>query len=370
MLYLSSLTIRLCGVALSLSLTLAACGDGSGSSSTTAPSSTASWDAVDQTAASAFATATDLPGMTLTVYDRNDNKVFEKNYGTFSADQRVSVASASKMVSGTLIFRLIDRGLLALDSTTGEVLGWTGANRDITLRHLLSFTSGLEPEATCILNRFTTLEACVNIIRDTAPKAAPGMQFEYGGTHLQVAARMAEVVTGKPWNTLFAEELRSPLGLPPEVNYYTTPWISTTTGTTNPMIAGGLFISSNEYANLLAIPFHRGTYKGTTFASTTMFDLQAKEPYPGITIVNSPLAKMGLPFRYGLTAWLECTTPATGCTVLSTPGAFGFTPWFDRQNGYYAILAMEQGVSSGGGVVPFSVNLVQQLKPLIVQALQ
>lgn len=367
--YLFSLTTRLCGVALSLALTLAACGGSP--ESTTVPPATSPWDAVDQTAAAAFATVTDLPGMTLTVYDRNDNKVFEQNYGTFSADQRVSVASASKMVSGTLIFRLIDRGLLSLDSTTGDVLGWTGANRNITLRHLLSFTSGLEPNPLCLFNRLTTLEACVNNIRDTPLKAPPGTQFEYGGAHLQVAARMAEMVTSNtPWDTLFIEELRTPLGLPAEVNYYTTPWITTATGTTNPMIAGGLFISSNEYAKLLAIPFHRGTYQGTSFASTALFDLQAIEPYPGVTIVNSPLATIGLPFRYGLAAWLECTTPATGCTVLSSPGAFGFTPWFDRENGYYAILAMEKGVDPNVGVVEFSVNLVQQLKPLIVQALQ
>jgi D-alanyl-D-alanine-carboxypeptidase/D-alanyl-D-alanine-endopeptidase len=65
-----------------------------------------------------------------------------------------------------------------------------------------------------------------------------------------------------------------------------------------------------------------------------------------------------------------CATPETGCSVLASPGAFGFTPWYDRATGYYAILGME--LSSTGndeGVVEFAVNLQQELAPLIAQAL-
>ena len=38
---------------------------------------------------------------------------------------------------------------------------------------------------------------------------------------------------------------------------------------------------------------------------------------------------------------LAISTPATGCSSISSPGAFGFTPWLDRITGYYAILGME-----------------------------
>ncbi|ADO71673.1 hypothetical protein [Stigmatella aurantiaca] len=47
-----------------------------------------------------------------------------------------------------------------------------------------------------------------------------------------------------------------------------------------------------------------------------------------------------------------------GCSSISSPGAFGWTPWVDRDAGYYAILGMQ--LSSGdatGGVVAFSVDL-------------
>jgi serine-type D-Ala-D-Ala carboxypeptidase/endopeptidase len=69
--------------------------------------------------------------------------------------------------------------------------------------------------------------------------------------------------------------------------------------------------------------------------------------------------------RYGLAAWLECSTPATGCEVISSPGAFGFNPWLDREAGYYAIL----GMRIPNDRVGFVVGLKTQLKPLIADAL-
>lgn len=351
---------------------LSACGGGSDTALPPAPSPApaSGWARVDQIAGAAFASSSGVNGMTLAIFDRNDVKVFEKTNGTFSPDLRVPVASASKIVAGTVLFRLIGQGLLTLDSTTGQVLGWSGARSTITLRHLLSFTSGLTPDAPCIRNPFITLRACVDSIRDDAAAlvAAPGTRFDYGSTHLHVAARMAEVVTGKPWNTLFAEQLRIPLGLPAEVTFYTLP--QQRSGQINPLVAGGLSATLNEYARIFAISFHRGTYQGVNYAPAALFDAQAIEPYPGVTIGNSPVVNIGLPYRYGLTAWLECNTPATGCATISSPGAFGWTPWLDRATGYYAILGMYvERAAIGNGVVDFSVNLAQQLKPAIAQAL-
>ena len=114
--------------------------------------------------------------------------------------------------------------------------------------------------------------------------ATPGTRFDYGSVHLEVAGRMAEVVTGKSWNELFAQAIRDPLGLPADIVYYANPLKAT--GTDNPLLAGA----------------------------------QTVTPYPDATIGKSP----GGDLRYGLTAWLECSTPQTGCAVISSPGAFGF----------------------------------------------
>jgi CubicO group peptidase (beta-lactamase class C family) len=65
-------------------------------------------------------------GMGLAIYNRTGALVFRQMYGDFNADRRLAIASASKMVAGTVMFRLVDAGYLSVDSTTAEVLGWSG----------------------------------------------------------------------------------------------------------------------------------------------------------------------------------------------------------------------------------------------------
>lgn len=341
---------------LSAPLLLSACdGDSDGG----APAGNDAFAAVDSAARSAFESE-HLEGMGLTIYNRDGTKVFEQMYGDFSPDQRVPIASASKLVSGVVIFRLMDEGYLNLDSSAAEVLGWTGDEGAVTLRQLLSFTSGLPPENRCTYQSTVTLADCVVTISQAGLDAAPGTRFDYGSVHLAVAGRMAEVVTGQSWNNLFASQLRDPLGLPADIVYYANPLKGT--GTDNPLLAGGLQMSMNEYEHILHFVFDKGVWQGSALMAPGIFDTQTIDPYPDAVVGKSP----GSSLRYGLTAWLECTTPQTGCAAISSPGAFGFTPWLDRATGYYAILGMYDTNNSKDH---FGAQLEEQLAPLIVQAL-
>ncbi len=307
-----------------------------------------------------------LPGLGLVVRDARDQIAFSRVYGDFAFDRTIGVASASKLVSALLLLDLVAKGRLSLDATTGAVLGWPGIKAGITLRHLLSFTSGLLPEAICTAQAAMTLAACVDRIRDAELAVAAGTRFDYGSTHLHVAARMAEVVTGKTWNELFTEVLAQPLGFPSDVGYFTFPRRGL--GRINPLVAGGLRLTTSQYMELLAVAFHAGTYRGLSIGSDDLFAQQTIEPFPGATIGVSPAVQAGQAYRYGLGAWLECPEPAARCQVLSSPGAFGFTPWIDRQAGYYAAIAMELD-NLEGGVVKASLDLEQALQPAIKAAL-
>lgn len=326
------------------------------------PDAAARWNVVDSLTRSLIAANPAYDRLTVSVYDANDRRVYERSYGGFSPTATIAVASASKLVAGTVLLDLVARGELSLDRTTASVLGWSGARGTITLRHLLSFTPGLLPEAACTFNPLVTLASCVEEIAGTAMLATPGTRYDYGSTHLHVAARMAEVVTGRSWNTLYRERLADPLGLPASSRFFTLP--GTGLGVTNPLVAGGLRTTAHDYARLLAVVFHRGRAFGRTVASPSLFDAMAREPYPGVVVGASPGEPFG--FRYGLTAWLHCAAPASGCAVLSSPGAFGFTPWIDRQAGYYATIGMEEGVGSGAA---FGITLMERIAPAIRAAL-
>jgi CubicO group peptidase (beta-lactamase class C family) len=338
---------------------LSGCNGGGGGADDPAPGA---FDAVDAEARATYESL-GLSGMGLAVYDGNGDKVFESMYGTFSGDQRVYIASASKMVSGVTLFRLVDQGALSLDSTTGEVLGWSGDNAGITLRHLLSFRSGLEDENACTYVVITTLASCVEQIEQAGMLGEPGSRFDYGSTHLHVAGRMAEVATGKSWNTIFTEQLVTPLGLPADIHYFNRP--DNLMETANPLLAGGLVMSMNEYAQVLHFIYDKGVWHDEQLIDADLFTQQAMDPYPGAVVGQTPAESPAV--RYGLAAWLECSTPTTGCAVISSPGLYGFTPWLDREHGYYAILGMENRDLSQRGT---ATDLEQRLKPLIVEALQ
>jgi CubicO group peptidase (beta-lactamase class C family) len=341
-------------------LLLAACGGDDDSPSD--PPVPAAFAEVDNAARAAYSTH-QVP-MGLAVYDREGTKVFERMYGDFSADRRVPIASASKLVSGVTIFRLIDAGYLSLDSTTGELLGWTGAKGAITLRHLLSFTSGLEPEHPCTYRPEISLADCVEQIQQPELLGPPGSRFDYGSTHLHVAGLMAQVAVGSDWNDIFDEQIRKPMQLAPEFAYYAAPRQGRDTRPSNPLLAGGMRASINDYERVLHLVFDKGRWQGSQLLAPSIFDTQAIAPYPDAVIGTTPGL---LDARYGLTAWLECSTPATGCTSISSPGVFGFTPWLDRSAGYYAILGMElDDPRSDRGI---GTQIERTLKPLIEDAI-
>jgi serine-type D-Ala-D-Ala carboxypeptidase/endopeptidase len=346
----------------SVLMLLGACGGDGDGDEPSPPANQGAFTEVDDAARAAYA-AHGVP-MGLAVYDKEGTKVFEQMYGGFAPDRRVAIASASKLVSGVTLFRLIDAQYLSLDSTTAEVLGWTGTKGEITLRHLLSFTSGLDPEHPCTYQPNVALATCVGEIAERDLLGVPGSRFDYGSTHLHVAALMAQVAVGSDWNDIFDQQIRKPLQLAPQFAYYAAPRQAIDANPSNPLLAGGMRASMNDYERVLHFVFDKGRWQGSPLMSSSIFDIQAVEPYPDAIIGSTPGT---LSARYGLTAWLECATPATGCASISSPGAFGFTPWLDRNAGYYAILGMELGDPQADRGIGKQIQ--QTLKPLIANAI-
>ena len=136
---------------------------------------------------------------------------------------RKGTGSATKIASTLLVFALLtDPAVpLRLESTTGDVLGWTGTKGRISVAMLGNFVSGLNIEASkaCIFpdagepEERASLAECVEFIGRLGTVSAPGRDFEYGAAHWYVLARMAEVAAGEDWNTLFERRIKEPLGL-------------------------------------------------------------------------------------------------------------------------------------------------------------
>jgi serine-type D-Ala-D-Ala carboxypeptidase/endopeptidase len=356
---------------------LNACGGGSDTSASTppAPSPASAWAAVDSALAAA---ATQFPtGITLEIATEK-GVVYSKQIGNFSNETFGEVASASKWVSSNVLMRLVDQGVLDLGTKTKEILTdengqpWGGNLGETTLRDLLSFQTGIATENQSAVTA-TTLTQAVNLIyAQDGPSAKPtGTFFSYldGSNSFRIAARMAEVKTGKTWAQLFAENVRDPLGWSASSAY------SYTTVPNNPNPSGGLMTTGKEYMRLLVMQLNKGTFNGRRFLSTNLIDEQRKEQWrESTTIFFSPYTSLGKSFHYGLGQWRECDTPSNvaSCDAalrVGSTGAFGFAPWIDVQRNYAAIIMTRQPGSVASGAYKPSEDLKFQLAPLIPAAL-
>lgn len=296
----------------------------------------------------------------------SDGEIFRYEKGAFSVSDVHAIASASKWVTGATLLTLVDQGILSLDDSPQRYLSyWTDDPLDprsrVTLEQLLSFTAGFHrapSDAGCIGDESLTLQACVAELYDEGIDADPGTTFFYGPVHMQIAAAMAEIATGQPFSEIVRLTLVTPLGL------------SNATGFagSNPRASGAATSTTLDYAEFL-----RAQLAGEFLPAS--FDVLIAERLSQVDIVSRPSAlEDGLDWYYGLGLWRECDEPNWNASCdakrrVSSPGAFGWYPWLDVDEGYYAVLAMEERLTLLVSPSAESVRLGAELRPLILGAL-
>lgn len=250
---------------------------------------------------------------------RDNRVIYKKTFGRYTLDTVVPIASATKWISASVIMSLVDEGKLSLDAPISTYLPkLTDKEGSITLRQLLSHTSGLRGFNRCLGDNSTTLAECSDQIFQMGLKADPGTEFSYGGVSFQVAGRLAEVVSGKSWKTLFEEKIKKPLNM-----------VNTTYGETeNPRIAGGASSTLQDYANLLQMHVNGGVFNGKRVLSAESVEEMQRDQTHGVPIVLTPHKDNR---RYGLGEWRDIVDAKGKATQVSCQGAFGFSPWIDRQ---------------------------------------
>lgn len=150
--------------------------------------------------------------------------VFERYYRRSAQGDLQSLHSVTKSVVATLVGVLVMDGLLALDTPVASVLdapafGADAAKTAITVRHLLTMTSGLDGglvDGTPHWDIDEIAERGEPVVEGAlqAPLvAAPGKVFSYNNGAAHVLSAVIEAVAGKPAGDVAAERLFAPLGI-------------------------------------------------------------------------------------------------------------------------------------------------------------
>jgi D-alanyl-D-alanine-carboxypeptidase/D-alanyl-D-alanine-endopeptidase len=195
--------------------------------------------------------AAGLSGFAMQVVDAEGRVVYRREAGAcssamcpsgdpdFTVQLVTGVASSTKWVTSTVVLAALDEGVAAgrwesisaaLDTPVVPELGCgdvSGPIAGVTLRQLLSFTSGVLADHDCV-DSGDALQGCAcEILRDSAAAMTtdvsrdtrlrnahpPGATYKYGASHHALAGAWLERAVGEPWEALFARFVRAPLGV-------------------------------------------------------------------------------------------------------------------------------------------------------------
>ncbi|GAB2601648.1 serine hydrolase [Paractinoplanes abujensis] len=166
-----------------------------------------------------------VPGAVLGI-SRTDELV-EAAYGVLNVETGVAVTtdsvfqigSISKVWTATLVQQLVDEGKLNLDAPIADVLpeltlADSGVAAKVTMRHLLTHTSGIDGDVFTDTGRGDDcLEKYVDGLADVAQNHPLGATWSYCNSGFSLAGRVIEKLTGGTWDAAVRDRISTPLGL-------------------------------------------------------------------------------------------------------------------------------------------------------------
>jgi CubicO group peptidase (beta-lactamase class C family) len=180
--------------------------------------------------------AGDLPGVAAAAAT-DKGVIFSGGAGELRADSVIWIASMTKAVTAAAALQLVERGKLSLDAPAADIVPEIGTKgvlegfdaegkavtrepkRPVTLRHLLTHTSGLGYDtwnAEVMKYRQATgipaIGSCQNVALTTPLLAEPGERWEYG-ISIDWAGKMVEAASGLRLDRYMTENIFLPLGM-------------------------------------------------------------------------------------------------------------------------------------------------------------
>lgn len=238
-----------------------------------------------QTAASLAAAArysAEREGDAVLVF-RHDSLVLEDYQNGFDGAAPHPLASGTKTFSCVLAALAAGDGLIRLDQPLARDLPefrGDSLRRRVSLRQLLSLTSGLQPD-------FTARTADYGAALALPMVAPPGSRFAYGAAPFHVFAElMRRKLGGDPVEYLRRRALR-PLGI--TVAF----WVRDTAG--RPHLAGGAMMTGRDWGVFGLLLLHQGSWHGRQVV-----------PAAGLAECRRGSAANA---GYGLGLWLNAPTP-------------------------------------------------------------
>jgi CubicO group peptidase (beta-lactamase class C family) len=299
-------------------------------------------------------------------------------------DSLFRIASMTKPITAIGIMMLAEAGKLSVDdpvekhlpefrgqmmvaTRSGDTITLKTPPRPITLRDLLTHTSGLPDSAppgapNPPSGGDRTLAAAVKAYSQRPLSFEPGSKWSYSNAGITTLGRVIEVVSAKPYESFLDERLFDPLGMI-DTTFYPSPEQMTRAAVTYdrkegelrpvassktapprgerlPSPAGGLYSTAPDLARLYQTMLNRGSFGGRRILSEAsvaeMTRVQTGDLKAGFT------DGMGFGLGWGVVRQPSGVTEALSTGSFGHGGAWGTQAWIDPTKGQFVILMIQR----------------------------
>lgn len=288
------------------------------------------------------------------------------------ADAIFWIASMTKPVTGAAVMMMQDEGKLSVDDPVekyipelAELRTRDGKKANITIRHLLTHTSGMGEITPEEARKATTLAELMPVYAAKPVGFEPGSKWQYCQSSINTAARVVEVVSGMSFVEFLDKRIFGPLGMKDTTFYLSDEQLSRLaksykkTGDTLeeadlfilggkkptsrdrfPAANGGLFSTAGDYARFCQMVLGGGEFAGKRYLKPEsvklMTSIQTGDLKTGFTEGNG----------WGL-GWCVVRKPQGPTEALSPGshghgGAYGTQAWIDPEKKRIYLLMVQR----------------------------
>ena len=307
-------------------------------------------------------------------------------------DTLFRIASMTKPITAIAVMMLADEGKLAIDDPverhlpefkgqmlvvdrSGGTVTLKAPSRPITLRDLLTHTSGLPGSppaglADLYARRDRSLAEAVIAFSQRPLEFEPGSKWAYCNAGIDTLGRVVEAVSGEPYEAFLRRRLFAPLGMndttffpdPTQLRRSATiydrpkgddslrpvayPLIGPPEGARYPIPAGGLFATAPDLARLYRMILNRGILDGRRYLSEA--SVEAMTRLQTGDLATGFVEGMGFGLGWGVVREPKGATEALSPGSFGHGGAFGTQAWIDPGRGQFVVLLFQR-VGLGNG---------------------
>lgn len=197
---------------------------------------------------------------------RNSQTVLEKYYDPYGPEVRHTVESNTKSIMGALVGISIQEGLIRDENTNlidyfpGRMIAQMDSQkRSITLKNLLTMTSGLDCEdQTQAANDMYLSSGWLQYLLDRPMVSKPGEKWAYCSGSVHLLSVVLQKSTGMEAREYANQKLFRPLGI---ADVQQNDWGVDPQGYSNGI--AGLYLTPRELARFGQLYLHKGNWNGT-----------------------------------------------------------------------------------------------------------